>query len=831
MIGSFKERLKRVKEGRSKKPLTRSDDLIQKKPSEASVKNDDEENIGVSTSAESTIISPSLATIASSSYTEQSVFGIPESSSLNSKPKSPVASEKESSEPNYLPTDYTDGFSAETRDSLEDDAPSVPPPPVPDLPPPDVPDLTPPSDEESLSTTHEETESSVIEEKLSNPLMGHQSSIVTKQQREAWKRKSDILEGTMSNNLPLLIESNKTGPGENRPLQHTVEENNFKNSAESISSLPDFPPPTLPDSPPPNLPDSPPPIMPDDTSEIADIMTVVEFPQVRKREEPKVRSPRRNFGRDRKRLSTNSPSSSPSNSARVDVDPPGPTVVSTPPSSVQAISALTDPALPTHPDPTSPPHSSAAGLVSEPSASELSLSTHSESPSLEQAPPIFPTPAPPTISEPAIPEQAPPSIPTQAPPTILKTAPPTFPTSAPPIIPYPVPTPSDRISPEREDSSSKKSPPFHSDLPPLPDVPPPTFSYDLPPPPAEPDSLPPPPPSDHHPPEPPSSPLPNISSASESEKSPAPMTVAELTAMSTPPDHPSAHASNADALYILADTPPIVTSAKFNSSRSPSPAIGDDMKSTSTPNIDPETNSYHTQQHGGTEVQMRTSKHSRPTEYRQSFPIAADTRVAGHRQSFPATNIRVISDGSPPSSPDLKFTRVAKKTWKNARNLANDLSASASTGNVMSDGRGNKPTGATTGSLRSLQSDESSFLFDNKSNSLQKPSTLSPLAAMSTSTPAQVSNGAKLNGFPKKISPIILAKLRDGQHPRLSPANVRGAVTTPEEGSSSSENLQQLRVKKRTQLDIVRGVTERPRQSPMSSFILDSNLLDVSMLG
>lgn len=236
----------------------------------------------------------------------------------------------------------------------------------------------------------------------------------------------------------------------------------------------------------------------------------------------------------------------------------------------------------------------------------------------------------------------------------------------------------------------------------------------------------------------------------------------------------------------------------------------DDLKSTSTPNIDPVTNSYSAQFGSSSGVQLRTDKRQHPTEYRQSLPTSTG-------------NVKVISDGSPPSSPDLKFTRVARKTW--TKHLSEDLSAS--TGNVMDEERSRRSVGPTTGSLRSFQSDELAPSNLERSSFLQKQAILSPLAAISTSTPSQESG--KSESFPKKISPIAASTLTGSkQHHQQSPANIR---VTPTTSNDSAENLLELRVNrplKRGQLDIVRGVTEKARQSPMSSFILDSNLLDVS---
>ena len=289
--------------------------------------------------------------------------------------------------------------------------------------------------------------------------------------------------------------------------------------------------------------------------------------------------------------------------------------------------------------------------------------------------------------------------------------------------------------------------------------------------------------------------------------------------MSTPLNHASSYdssASHTNAHYILASTPPVPVTSQQDSTPSlltTSLPTDDDLKSTSTPNIDPTTNSYSAQFGSGAGVELRTDKCQHPAEYRQSFPTSTGKYV------------RVISDGSPPSSPDLKFTRVARKTW--TKHLSGDLSAS--TGNVMDEGRGDRSAELTGGSLRSFQSDELAPPSLERSSFLQKQATLSPLAAMSTSTPAQGSNTGKSESFPKKISPIAASILKEGdRRHRQSPANVRATPTTSDSSAENLLEIQANRPLKRGQLDIVRGVTEMARQSPMSSFILDSNLLDVS---
>lgn len=190
--------------------------------------------------------------------------------------------------------------------------------------------------------------------------------------------------------------------------------------------------------------------------------------------------------------------------------------------------------------------------------------------------------------------------------------------------------------------------------------------------------------------------------------------------------------------------------------------------------------------------------------------------------------VRVISHGSPPASPDLKFTRIAKRTWKAPKRVLDDLTSSVSTGNMLDEV--DTPTPAL--SLRSLQSNDSiPFERVNFMSRNLKFSTVSPLAAVNTSTPASSGDTMALTN----ASPTGVAQGGNGWSPASS--SKRRATKSEGESGSSNENVllvsheQQLRITgplKRGQLDVVRRVTDKARGSPISSFILDSNLLDVS---
>lgn len=115
--------------------------------------------------------------------------------------------------------------------------------------------------------------------------------------------------------------------------------------------------------------------------------------------------------------------------------------------------------------------------------------------------------------------------------------------------------------------------------------------------------------------------------------------------------------------------------------------------------------------------------------------------------------IRVISEGTPPPSPDVRFTRIQKESWKlvkphSKKSLEDDLSASASTGNILTTST-NKPNRSLsmpkTSSLHSLDSETESpkagFVLpwpkskEISSKKSKKPSPISPLAAITTTSP------------------------------------------------------------------------------------------------
>ena len=105
------------------------------------------------------------------------------------------------------------------------------------------------------------------------------------------------------------------------------------------------------------------------------------------------------------------------------------------------------------------------------------------------------------------------------------------------------------------------------------------------------------------------------------------------------------------------------------------------------------------------------------------------SRVGRRRPSAPTGSspqtVRIISEGGTLHSPDLKFTRVAKKRWSKPPQLLGDLAASASTGNIISPRE--DPKMQKTSSLHSFGSSSESLSFDNLKR------TTSPLSPLVTS--------------------------------------------------------------------------------------------------
>ena len=92
----------------------------------------------------------------------------------------------------------------------------------------------------------------------------------------------------------------------------------------------------------------------------------------------------------------------------------------------------------------------------------------------------------------------------------------------------------------------------------------------------------------------------------------------------------------------------------------------------------------------------QTKKHS--AAFRQSLPPSSDV----------LQKVKVISEGAVMHSPDIKYTRVAKKRWRKQQRDLDDLSGSASTGDVISSPTFPDFEGQETASLRSFGSSSGS---------------------------------------------------------------------------------------------------------------------------
>ena len=624
--------------------------------------------------------------------------------------------------------------------SLDDDTPpsppDIPPPPPPDLPPPDL----PLPDTSSLPGSTYENDNDTAEEqtmktKLAHLSPGSHASMRTRLRTEAWKRKSDVLEGTMSEPLPpLFVETRSTEVKRNESVKDL--------SGSSSDSIPDHPPPTVPETPPPLLPEDQEP-----DEEIGVLEMSVSFP------ENKI--------------------------------PPQITDSSRPISHVDE-QLVSDSHLPAIPD-------------------------------------FFP----PTLTE-----SSPHSVPGSTPPTNAELPPTTPPDHVvtPPVLPESFLPNLESVTHTHPDSLSHSSMADSGSISPTSALP-----------------------EDPPPPDLPSSPLPDLTLETQPISSMLSSPVGTLTETSTPNSQSSSHVENltrtstpnsqtsnhisstsqlANTSPIFENTPPNV-SIHLTSSRGGSPiirspsqssgipssntgrkydkglnALEDDLRASSAPNLEPNLSvTSHVQTSGspgddGVKLQMSKEKvHS--SQYRQSLPNPLENH----------SNIKIISQGSPPVSPDLKFTRVAKQTWKKSKVIGDDLSTSASTGDMRGSITGiSEPVEFKTSSLHSFDSNDS-FTYErgNFQQKYHKTSTISPLAAMGKSLPINV------------IDPGSSDKAQES----LEVSNQSPPETASSESASREQHLKLPGPLKRGQLDVVRN-TGMARRSPMSSFVLDSNLLDVS---
>ena len=144
----------------------------------------------------------------------------------------------------------------------DDEVPTAPPPPIPDLPPPPD-DLQ--MDVDPGGT--EENLETVVESKHKETTVTTKSSFRTTKRKKEWMRKSQELDSIMFDPLPLLV-STKDGqrpeplPEETESSQHTEEETQSLSNNDNVLHGSSESLPSLPDSPPPQLPDGPPPDLP-----------------------------------------------------------------------------------------------------------------------------------------------------------------------------------------------------------------------------------------------------------------------------------------------------------------------------------------------------------------------------------------------------------------------------------------------------------------------------------------------------------------------------------------------------------------------------------------
>ena len=563
-----------------------------------------------------------------------------------------------------------------------------PPPPVPDLPP-------PPEDiGEEASSQPTETYSKKLTSKV---------SFRTQRKREEWTRKSAELDSVLSDPLPLLIGGSSNiaketieGPVFTDELKQTEEAESFKNSSESLPSLPDSPPPAPPDSPPPTLPESLPP----------DIPT----------------------------------SSSPEMTTSLTVDPP---------TGILPLSSSIDVQNELSPD----------SVHDESPLLDIHTSPTSDSVQPPDVSSTLPNVPSPDIS-PTLPDVPPPEIS-----SILHDGPP----------PDTLPDPSDGPSPDILPALPNVPPP--DTLPAPPGGPPPdlstlpiseTFETTVP---YVKDSQP--------------SPMLTVPSR---DKGPAGVQMRKARSKSTSPGYFQKRRSAFDALVSVepsakekkepklsvgeqrslamqasrragADTTPVLKHWQVTLTQ------GGDIRASSTPNIANDGNKLvvnandddvgasasfrsalmGTNWNSGKEQLNSSSDQVRLRSSSMVSDLATPSKresVENVRQSLPPDSelfqkVKVVSQGNPPSSPDLKFTPVSRRKWsskkgnqKNPKKVTNNVLPSSSTGDIPHE-TGHSPLQQTS-SLNSFNSSSESLDTSLKAKKLpknfQKPRVTSPLA-------------------------------------------------------------------------------------------------------
>ena len=188
-------------------------------------------------------------------------------------------------------------------------------------------------------------------------------------------------------------------------------------------------------------------------------------------------------------------------------------------------------------------------------------------------------------------------------------------------------------------------------------------------------------------------------------------------------------------------------------------------------------------------------------------PLALPSMMDQHHNM-----VKVIQE-SVPISPDLKFTRVAKKTWKKPNHLReDDLSSSSSTGNVVQGtGLDPEPVDHQTPSLQC--SDSSDSILQNERQSHIQFLKLSPLAENGVSPVA----GSSIEDKP----PQLLSTSLDGDN--------ETQVQKRREQFPETESFADCTCASKEQKPKITSHLKRGRQANIKRVTqLDSNMLDVS---
>ncbi len=269
VIGSFSDRLKKLRERRAIKAKSNSSLPASSSPLATSTSSQPEAD------SRKTSSSTKSSTNIYTSSTKNSIENSPKS---QSKTEALISTSKQTNEQTSFESFDSKKAVDKEIESDEDELPPAPPPPIPDLPP--------PSEELESMTTNPPVQSyTSVTKKI---------SIRTTQWKDDWTRKSEQLQldSFKSDGLPLLgMDSvHRAAPlvKQNRPNILEMSDSSLSGSA---PSLPDSLPPDLPEAPPPDLPEAPPPMLPEvlppDLPEAAP-PTLPETPPPKRSETPPI---------------------------------------------------------------------------------------------------------------------------------------------------------------------------------------------------------------------------------------------------------------------------------------------------------------------------------------------------------------------------------------------------------------------------------------------------------------------------------------------------------------------------------------------------------------